>query len=110
MCYYHRNFRSLNFLASSRSSTPRPRTPAVPLQLPFMPSSSPEHLDPRYMCWNEVGVIRCYGHNVGEETASKSIEVEFHDSTFHNSMMIQNYQEYTMGSVSKAALAVANSR
>lgn len=97
-------------LVSSRSSTPRPRTPAIPLQAPFMPSSSPEHLDPRYMCWNEVGVIRCYGHNAGDETGSKSIEVEFHDSTFHNSMMMQNYQDYTMGSVSKAALAVANAK
>ncbi|KAJ8931897.1 hypothetical protein NQ314_015166 [Rhamnusium bicolor] len=74
-----------------------------------MPSSTPEHLDPRYLCWNDVGIIRSYGNNA-DETASKSIEVEFHDSTFHNSMMMQNYQDYTMGSISKAALVVANSR
>lgn len=75
-----------------------------------MPSSSPEHLDPRYLCWNDVGIVRSYGNNADDESASKSIEVEFHDSTFHNSMMIQNYQDYTMGSLSKSALAVANSR
>lgn len=75
-----------------------------------MPSSTPDHLDPRYMCWNEVGVIRCYGNNAEDETVMKSIEVEFHDSTFHNSMMMQNYQDYTMGSLSKSVLAVANSR
>ncbi|CAH1099771.1 unnamed protein product [Psylliodes chrysocephalus] len=93
---------------SSRANTPRPRTPEIPLQPPFMSSSTPEHLDPRYMCWNEVGVIRCYGNNA-DEGATKSIEVEFHDSTFHNSMMMQNYQEYTMGTLSRAVLLVANS-
>lgn len=55
-------------------------------------------------------MIRCYGHNAGDDTAFRSIEVEFHDSSFHNSMMIQNYQENTMGSLSKAALAVANAK
>ncbi|CAG9822132.1 unnamed protein product [Phaedon cochleariae] len=94
--------------ASSRSPTPRPRTPQVPLQPSFMPSSTPEHLDPRYLCWNDVGVIRCYGNN-SDESTSKSIEVEFHDTTFHSSMMMQNYQDYTLGSISKSALVVANS-
>nr|XP_023016671.1 WD repeat and HMG-box DNA-binding protein 1 [Leptinotarsa decemlineata] len=94
---------------SSHAPSPRPRTPEIPLQPPFMPSSTPDHLDPRYLCWNHVGIIRCYGNN-GDESSSKSIEVEFHDSTFHNSMMMQNYQEYTMASLSKAALVVGNSR
>ncbi|XP_030761821.1 WD repeat and HMG-box DNA-binding protein 1 isoform X2 [Sitophilus oryzae] len=94
---------------SSRAPTPRPRTPEVPLQDPFMPSSTPEHLDPRYLCYNEVGVIKSYGNSADStEMASKTIEIEFHDSTFHNSIMLQNYQEYTMGAVSKGALVVAN--
>ncbi|KAJ8971614.1 hypothetical protein NQ317_014735 [Molorchus minor] len=88
---------------SSRCTTPRARTPEVLPQRHFMPSSTPEHLDPRYLCWNEVGVIKSYG-NTSDETSSKSIEVEFHDTTFHNSMMLQNYQDYTMGTISKAAL------
>ncbi|XP_050293758.1 WD repeat and HMG-box DNA-binding protein 1 [Anthonomus grandis grandis] len=95
--------------ASSRSSTPRPRTPEVPLQPPFMPTSTPDHLDPRYLCWNEVGIVKSYGTNSEDELSSKTIEVEFHDSTFHNSMMLQNFQEYTMGSIGKGALVVANS-
>lgn len=91
----------------SLSPTPRPITPETPLQPPFMPSSTPEHLNPRYMCWNEVGVIRCYDSTEDSES-SKSIEVEFHDSNFHNSIMMQNYQNYTMGTLSFSALVVAN--
>lgn len=86
--------------------SPRPRTPEVPLQAAFMPSSTPEHLNPRYLCWNEVGVVKCYG--TPDDDQGKSIEVEFHDFNFHNSMMLQNFQNYTMGSISPACLAVAN--
>lgn len=92
---------------SSRSPTPRPRTPDVELQRPFMPSSTPDHLDPRYLCWNQVAVIRCYGERL-ENTENKSIEVEFHDSTFHNQMMLTNYKNYSMASVSLTALALGN--
>ncbi|XP_060519101.1 WD repeat and HMG-box DNA-binding protein 1 [Cylas formicarius] len=94
---------------SSRVASPRPRSPEVPLQPPFMPGSTPEHLDPRYFCWNEVGIVKSYGNSADDELASKSIEVEFHDVTFHNSMMMPNYQDYTMGCLSKGALVVANS-
>ncbi|KAH1012098.1 WD repeat and HMG-box DNA-binding protein 1 [Dendroctonus ponderosae] len=101
--------RSVDEIASSPGSTRRPRTPDVPMQSPFMPTSTPEHLDPRYLCWNDVGVVKGYGLNSGDEANQKTIEVEFHDSTFHNSMMLQNFQDYTMGSIGKGALAVANS-
>ncbi|XP_017778224.1 PREDICTED: WD repeat and HMG-box DNA-binding protein 1 isoform X2 [Nicrophorus vespilloides] len=97
--------------AASRSPSPRARsvTPEIPLQPAFMPSSTPEHLDPRYMCYNEVGIIRCYGCNLDDDDdGTRSIEVEFHDSQIHSSMMIRNYKGYTMGSISTAALAVAN--
>ncbi|XP_066141426.1 WD repeat and HMG-box DNA-binding protein 1 isoform X1 [Euwallacea fornicatus] len=95
--------------ASSRASSPRPHSPAIPLQASFMPSSTPEHLDPRYLCWNDVGIVKCYGSNADDELSSKTIEVEFHDSAFHNSMMVQNFKDYTMGSIGRGALAVANS-
>lgn len=88
---------------------PRSTTPLTPMQLPFMPSSTPEHLNPRYLCWNDVGVVRSYG-NPNEDDEQCSIEVEFHDTTFHNSMMMQNYQGYTRGSLSTTALAVANAK
>lgn len=74
-----------------------------------MPSSTPEHLNPRYLCWNHVGIVRCYG-SMTDEDSGKSIEVEFHDATFHNSMMLQNYQDYFLGTLSTGALAVANAK
>lgn len=80
------------------------------MQTAFMPTSTPEHLNPRYLCWNEIGIVRSYG-NLDEDSGEQcSIEVEFHDTTFHNSMMMQNYHNYTMGSLSPTALAVANVR
>lgn len=97
-------------LVISRSPTPRARTPVTLMQAAFMPTSTPEHLNPRYLCWNEVGVVRCYGTPDDDSNEQCSIEVEFHDTTFHNSMMMQNYQGYTMGSLSTTALAVANAR
>ncbi|KRT85068.1 hypothetical protein AMK59_290 [Oryctes borbonicus] len=96
----------LQFDKESSASSSRPRTPEIPMQSPFMPSSTPEHLSPRYLCWNDVGIVKAYG---SPEDESKSIEVEFHDTTFHNSMMMQNFQNYTMGSLSTGALAVASS-
>ncbi|XP_008197856.2 WD repeat and HMG-box DNA-binding protein 1 [Tribolium castaneum] len=99
----------LNFDNASSAPTPRPKTPEIPLQAPFMPSSSPEHLNPRYLCWNHLGIVRCYG-STNDDDSGKSIEVEFLDSSFHHSMMLQNYQDYFLGTVSKAALAVANTK
>lgn len=93
---------------NSRSPTPRAKTPEIPLQEPFMPSSSPAHCDPRYLCWNDVGIIRSYGHINDDDNGGKSIEIDFHDTMFHSSMMMQNFQDYTMGSVSKSVLVVAN--
>ncbi|KAF2895708.1 hypothetical protein ILUMI_10488 [Ignelater luminosus] len=93
---------------SSRSPTPRPRTPETPMQDAFMPTSTPKHLSSRYLCWNEIGIVRSYGCN-DDLDDNKSIEVEFHDSTFHNTMMLRNFQDYTMSSLSTGALVVANS-
>ncbi|KAK5644872.1 hypothetical protein RI129_006172 [Pyrocoelia pectoralis] len=94
--------------ASSRAPTPRPRTPEIPLQTAFMPTSTPEHLNPRYLCWNEIGVVKSYRNDINDDSA-KSIEVEFHDSSLHNSMMIQNFHDYTMGSLSSIVFTIAKS-
>lgn len=80
------------------------------MQSPFMPTSTPEHLNPRYLCWNEVGIVRSYGNPDDDSGEQCSIEVEFHDTTFHNSMMMQNYQNYNKGALSTSALTIANSR
>lgn len=90
------------------SPSPIPRIPETPMQAAFMPTSTPDHLNPRYLCWNEVGTIRSYG--TADDETGNSIEVEFHDASLHNSIMMQNYQGYTMGSISTGVLAVANSR
>lgn len=95
----------------SRSPSPRPRTPQTPLQEPFMPTSSPEHLDRRYMCWNHIAVIRCYNSTSDDDlNINKSIEVDFHDSTFHSNITIQNFNDCTMGSVSATVLVTANNK
>lgn len=79
------------------------------MQKAFVPTSTPEHLNPRYLCWNDVGIMRCYG-SYEDESDNKSIEVEFHDASLHNSMTVPNFQSYTMGTLSKTSLIVANSR
>lgn len=76
-----------------------------------MPSSTPEHLDPRYLCWNEFGVVRSYGTSLSNDAdRGKSIEVDFHDSSFHSSMMVPNFHDFTMGCLSRSSLAIANSK
>lgn len=55
-------------------------------------------------------MVRSYGRPDDDSGEQCSIEVDFHDTTFHSSMMMQNYQGYTMGSLSTTALVVANSR
>lgn len=72
-----------------------------------MPSSTPDHLDPRYLCWNHIGIIRSYGLQ-DENSINKSIEVEFHDTMFHNQIMFTNFKNYTMASISYTALILAN--
>lgn len=106
--YKNNNNDDIKIIESSRASTPRPRTPETPMQDAFMPTSTPKHLTSRYLCWNDVGVVRSYDCN-DDLDDNKSIEVEFHDSTFHNTMMLRNFQDYTMGSLSNSALVVANS-
>ncbi|KAH9641783.1 hypothetical protein HF086_003909 [Spodoptera exigua] len=52
--------------ASRRNATPAPST--VPPQAPFQPSSTPAHLEHRYMCWNDIGIVRCHTAENGEST------------------------------------------
>ncbi|XP_071453282.1 WD repeat and HMG-box DNA-binding protein 1 [Hetaerina americana] len=72
------------------------------LQKPFQPSSTPVHLQQRFMVWNSVGMVRCY--NTEEEN---SIDVEFHDSSIHHPLHIPNYLKHTMAALTKEALLLA---
>ncbi|CAH0727458.1 unnamed protein product, partial [Brenthis ino] len=75
----------------------------VPPQPPFQPSSTPVHLEHRYMCWNDIGIVRCHTAANGEST----IDVEFHDSNLHHAIHLNNYLNHTMASLSSTVLALA---
>ncbi|XP_041351144.1 WD repeat and HMG-box DNA-binding protein 1-like [Gigantopelta aegis] len=74
----------------------------TPLQRPFQPASTPEHLQSRFMKWNSVGIIKQY--NTEEEN---SIDIEFHDAATHHAMHITNNMDYTMADLSSEAVVVA---
>ncbi|XP_078001089.1 WD repeat and HMG-box DNA-binding protein 1-like [Glandiceps talaboti] len=74
----------------------------TPLQQSFQSSSTPVHLSSRFMIWNSVGIIKAY--NTDEEN---SIEVEFHDSSLHHAMHLDNGVGYTMAAMSTQAVVLA---
>ncbi|KAJ8735714.1 hypothetical protein PYW07_007334 [Mythimna separata] len=87
--------------ASRRDPTPAPAT--VPPQAPFQPSATPTHLEHRYMCWNDIGIVRCHTAENGEST----IDVEFHDTNLHHGIHLNNYLNHTMASLSSTVVALA---
>ncbi|XP_013388895.1 WD repeat and HMG-box DNA-binding protein 1-like [Lingula anatina] len=79
-------------------SGPRP----TPLQRPFQPGSTPVHLSQRFMVWNSVGIIKQY--NTEEEN---SLDVEFHDTSVHHAMHLENTMNFTMADMSTEAVVLA---
>ncbi|KAK0058514.1 WD repeat and HMG-box DNA-binding protein 1 isoform X4 [Biomphalaria pfeifferi] len=75
----------------------------TPPQPPFQPGSTPEHLSSRFMMWNNVGIIRQY---VSEE--ENSIDIEFHDTTTHHALHIDNKSEYVLADLSTQAVLLAS--
>ena len=94
-----RNFKE-NFDTHTESKA---TIPEINLQAPFQPGSSPIHLLSRFMVWNEIGIVKCY---VTDDEDDSSIEVEFHDTTIHHSMHMNNYLRHTMAALSTQALAL----
>ncbi|XP_052767188.1 WD repeat and HMG-box DNA-binding protein 1-like [Mya arenaria] len=94
-------------VTSDRSELPPP-APRVegyrptPLQRPFQPGSTPQHLTSRFMMWNAVGIIRQY--NTDDEN---SVDIEFHDTSVHHAMHIPNSAGYTIGDFSQEAVLMA---
>lgn len=86
---------------ASRHTTLAPST--LPPQAPFQPSSTPTHLEHRYMCWNDIGIVRCHTVENGEST----IDVEFHDTNLHHGIHLNNYLNHTMASLSSTVVALA---
>ncbi|XP_067007806.2 WD repeat and HMG-box DNA-binding protein 1 isoform X2 [Anabrus simplex] len=76
--------------------------PSISIQPPFQPTSTPVHLQHRFMVWNSVGIVRAF--NTEEEN---SLDVEFHDSSLHHALHMTNYLKHTMASLSEQALVLA---
>lgn len=53
--------------------------------------------------WNNVGIIRQY---VSEE--ENSIDIEFHDTTTHHALHIDNKSEYVLADLSTQAVLLAS--
>lgn len=87
--------------ASRAQSPERPRTPPVNLQSPFQPSSTPSHLEQRFLVYNDVGIIQAFSD--GEP----SIDIQFHDVNISRNIFIKNILNHTMGSVSNKVIAFA---
>ncbi|KAL1415913.1 hypothetical protein MTO96_028508 [Rhipicephalus appendiculatus] len=68
----------------------------------FQPSSTPVHLQHRFMVWNSVGMVSA--HNTAEES---SIDVEFHDTSVHHTLHRGNPLGHTMAALSDQALVLA---
>ncbi|XP_069678187.1 WD repeat and HMG-box DNA-binding protein 1 [Periplaneta americana] len=76
--------------------------PKCDLQSPFQPSSTPVHLQHRFMVWNSIGIVRCY--NTEDEN---SIDVEFHDTSLHHALHINNFLKHTVATLTEDVLALA---
>ncbi|XP_006818558.1 WD repeat and HMG-box DNA-binding protein 1-like [Saccoglossus kowalevskii] len=76
--------------------------PQTPLQKSFQPASTPIHLSSRFMVWNSVGIIKAYSSD-----DENSIEIEFHDTSLHHAMHVDNNAGYTMASLSSEAVLFA---
>lgn len=73
------------------------------MQPPFQPGATSKSLEHRYMVWNHVGIVRA--HSTDSEN---SIEVEFHDSSVHHGLHMNNYLNHTMASLSTTVLVLCS--
>lgn len=86
----------------SRAQSPeRPRTPPINLQPPFQPSSTPAHLEHRFLVYNDVGIIQAF--NDGEP----SIDIQFHDVNIARNIYMKNVLNHSIGGVSTKVIALA---
>lgn len=78
-------------------------TKAPATQTAFQSSSTPLNLPERYMVWNSIGLITQFMKD-GDE----SIDIEFHNATYHHTIHIKNQFGYTMADMSKEAVVMAS--
>ncbi|CAH1402703.1 unnamed protein product [Nezara viridula] len=62
----------------------------------FQPSSTPVHLQQRYMVWNNVGIIRQF--NMED---MNDIDIEFHDTSLHHGVRMNNLLGHTIATLTE---------
>ncbi|XP_062553662.1 WD repeat and HMG-box DNA-binding protein 1 [Armigeres subalbatus] len=72
------------------------------MQKYFQSSSTPDHLEHRYLVYNHVGIVRAHS-----DDRENYIEVEFHDSSQHHGIHMKNFLNHTMAGLSESVLAMA---
>uniref|UniRef100_A0A0K8V9W1 WD repeat and HMG-box DNA-binding protein 1 n=1 Tax=Bactrocera latifrons TaxID=174628 RepID=A0A0K8V9W1_BACLA len=81
---------------------PQPLVKSFKQQPAFQPGATPNHLEHRYLVWNDVGIVTA--HTEGNDG---SLDVEFHDASVHHSLHIPNYSNHNMASLSTSVLALS---
>lgn len=72
-------------------------------QTAFQSSSTPLSLPERFMAWNNIGLITQY---MKEE--DESIDIEFHNATYHHAIHFKNQFGYTMADMSMEAIVMGS--
>lgn len=72
-------------------------------QAPFQSSSTSLILPERYMVWNNIGIITQFMKENDE-----SIDIEFHNATYHHTIHLKNQFGYTMADMSKEAIVMGS--
>ena len=72
-------------------------------QTPFQSGSTPLALSERYMAWNSIGLITQF-----MKEGDESIDIEFHNATYHHTIHIKNQYGYTMADMSKEAVLMGS--
>uniref|UniRef100_T1I8X1 WD repeat-containing protein 55 homolog n=1 Tax=Rhodnius prolixus TaxID=13249 RepID=T1I8X1_RHOPR len=78
------------------------QVPEIKQQPAFQPSSTPLHLQQRFMVWNSTGIVR---HFNTEDM--NDIDIEFHDTSLHHNFRMNNIAGHTMGALTPQALILA---
>lgn len=79
--------------------------PKPMVQKPLQPGSTPADQEDRFLCWNMTGIIRA---RCGEDKDTQCIDVMFHDTEKNSTVNFKNEPNYTLGSVSEAAIVVGS--
>ncbi|ESN97554.1 hypothetical protein HELRODRAFT_193239 [Helobdella robusta] len=80
----------------------------VDMQKPFIPTSCPKGLVSRFMVWNEIGRVQQYT-NFEDESGERTINAEFHDSSIHHTIHIDNStHNFNMAALNEEALLLAS--